>query len=572
MQKGSAIALAAFLATGFAASASAFPGERPDGEAHRLYDRQADCALFDIAGAPARAATWDGPCMRGLASGRGTAVFFSPGSASRTITAEFRDGAIVDGKAEIGWSDGAHYSGDAQDGSPSGAGVLVDGSGNRFVGAWKDGALNGQGSVVWANGDRYDGAWLDGKAEGRGVQLWADGQKYDGLWHNDLPNGAGILTRKDGTQIAATFVDGKRQAAANAPAASPVPMAPTTTAAAPGDAANPGLLFAGLAGATLTGVDGSSLALAAKEGGLVRTVTAPDGSVQAEAFTFLGNGLGTVSDTASPPQVVGFFRVTPAGLEIEYGDGRSERFVRAAPDGLSVVLKSAQGDLACTAWYPAGHIFSAEERKAAVAAYARRLGVSDAPAVPRAPCPAAGVTPVSAVHPVAPSPAAHRRALHAPRETAALAAPAAFASGLQTVPVKPSTVHLIDAPQADAAVAGNATVDERIASNCLKVDSDGAYWGFRNHCGYSVQFAYCLQHGSDAMTACGANGGGSVPGSVSANGFGALFADTSLVERGVEHDFRWVGCRGGAGEVAARLDEAEPASGRCLSAGATRAN
>ncbi len=555
MRWGSAAVLAAILSSGLVAAANA-----DTNDLHRHYDRDADCAVFDPAGLTAEHATWDGPCARGLATGRGTAVFFTRDRNAETLTADFRSGLAADGPVQIRWADGARYEGAAVAGQPDGAGVLTNASGDRFTGDWKGGALNGQGAVVWTNGDRYEGAWRDGKAEGRGVQVWADGQKYDGLWHNDLPNGQGTLTRKDGTQVAGLFVDGKRQPpGAAAAAAPPVAAEPST----PPDAQH---FFDGFAGATLTGVDGSTVALTAREGGLLRIMTAPDGTAQKAAFTFLGNGLGTVSDAGNPPQVVGFFRVTPAGIEVQYGDGRSETLRRDGADGLAIVLKSASGDQACAAWYPQGHMFSAEERKAAVAAYARRLGVADGTApVARAGCSVAA-TPVNN----SPAPAApiHRRPVHAPRLTAALAAPVvsnppAAVNGLQTVPVKPSTVHLIDT----APVAGAAPSDERIASDCLKVDSDGSYWGFRNHCGYNVQFSYCLLHGADDMTACRAGGAGSVPGSVPANGFGALFADNSLFERGVEHDFRWVGCRGGAGEVAAHLDEAEPASGRCIRAG-----
>jgi len=41
-------------------------------------------------------------------------------------------------------------------------------------------------------------------------------------------------------------------------------------------------------------------------------------------------------------------------------------------DGLSIILKNPAGDVSCTAWLPWGHVFSADERKVAVAAYARR--------------------------------------------------------------------------------------------------------------------------------------------------------------------------------------------------------
>ncbi|MEI9887490.1 MAG: hypothetical protein WDN08_13505 [Rhizomicrobium sp.] len=503
-------------------------------EPHRLYDRKADCAVFGVAGLAAIRAEWDGPCVRGLAAGRGTATFFDKDGKTQALTASFRDGAAQDGDAELRWSDGAHYAGQTADGAPSGHGILTNGAGDRYEGEWKDGALNGRGSVVWANGDRYEGDWVGGKAEGHGVQVWANGETYDGAWHNDLPNGQGTLTRKDGTRDTALFVDGKKQAP---PVAAAQPVTPPAEAVAP-----PTSLLEGFAGKTLVGVDGSAVTLAAKEGGLLRTLTTPDGAVHTAAFSFLGNGLGTISDGGAPPQVIGFFRVLPASVEFTYADGHSEILTRSAAEGLALVLKSATGEQACTTWYPAGHVFSAEERKAAVAAYARRLGVGDA--APRNSCAAA--PPAS------------------PRGKPARAAP----NALQTVPVKPSTVHPIDGPTEVVPVDASAIVDEAIASNCLKVDSDGSYWGFRNHCGYAVQFAYCLLHGVDAIAACGDGG---VPGSVSADGFGALFSDTSIAERGTERDFRWVGCRGGAGEVVARLDKPEPASGRCLRAGRTAA-
>ena len=98
------------------------------------------------------------------------------------------------------------------------------------------------------------------------------------------------------------------------------------------------------------------------------------------------------------------------------------------------------------------------------------------------------------------------------------------------------------------------------ASSCLSVESDGTHWGFRNHCGYTVQFAYCLM-GPNQLASCG---DGAVAGSVAGNGFGALVADESLKETDAKHDFRWVACQGGAGEVIPRLDQIDPPSGRCV--------
>jgi hypothetical protein len=76
-----------------------------------------------------------------------------------------------------------------------------------------------------------------------------------------------------------------------------------------------------------------------------------------------------------------------------------------------------------------------------------------------------------------------------------------------------------------------------------------------------VQFAYCTLDGIVQLTACKDGAGG---GSVAPNGLGVLVADQSLKEVDVTHDFRWVACQGGAGEVIPRLDQTNPPSGRCV--------
>ena len=53
---------------------------------------------------------------------------------------------------------------------------------------------------------------------------------------------------------------------------------------------------------------------------------------------------------------------------------------------------------------------------------------------------------------------------------------------------------------------------------------------------------------------------------MAAGSFGALLADKSFSETDADHAFRWLACGGGAGEVVARLDRADPPAGRCLRA------
>ena len=142
---------------------------------------------------------------------------------------------------------------------------------------------------------------------------------------------------------------------------------------------------------------------------------------------------------------------------------------------------------------------------------------------------------------------------------------------LLPVTVKDSVVHTIDADTAAPPVVMTRLPDPQTArpagqhdaSVCLKVESDGNHWGFRNACGYSVQFSYCMWHGSEPLAACDGDGAHAISGSVAANGLATLTTDTSFSEKSGEHDFRWVACDGGAGEVVAHLDRADPPSGRC---------
>jgi hypothetical protein len=145
--------------------------------------------------------------------------------------------------------------------------------------------------------------------------------------------------------------------------------------------------------------------------------------------------------------------------------------------------------------------------------------------------------------------------------------------------VRTSTVHKIDAdPPTPAAgqmpgsetLASNEPIsvagDVNDASTCLSVESNGRHWGFRNHCAYDVQFAYCLMNASDPLTSCSK---GAVSGSVAANSVGALIADQSLKETNADHGFRWFACGGGAGEVVVHLDRSDPPAGHCVRPGAT---
>jgi hypothetical protein len=370
---------------------------------------------------------------------------------------------------------------------------------------------------------------------------------------------------------------------------------PKEGAAPPNDNANlaaPSL--DSVVGKKLKSIDGSLISLIPSERGLSREIVAPNGAVQTTMFTYLNEKLGTVSDSRDAAKVIGVFRITDTSLDVQYADGSSETLVANASGGISIEARSPANASYCTAWYPEGHAFSLDERKAALAQYASRIGLGDAgdkkpdnalhagcgapPAQLMQASEIRAMPDAAAKEPAGPRPAVLASAGAASASAAKTAAPktADVAAGAHAIEVRTSEVRPIDAvpapgtkapetkaPQQLASIdltQGTVAPNQKGASSCLSVESDGSHWGFRNHCGYTVQFAYCLMSGS-ALAACK---DGAVPGSVAANGFGALVSDESLKETDVSHDFRWVACQGGAGEVIARLDETNPPSGRCV--------
>ncbi|MBA2587692.1 MAG: hypothetical protein H0U98_03610 [Alphaproteobacteria bacterium] len=522
------------------------------------------CSLFSAGAAAGDTVNWTGSCVDGYAEGLGTATFTHDGQ-SQIFTANFQHGVIPDGHVITRWGAGWSYDGETVGGRFQGAGILTTDTADRFEGLWAGGKMNGFGLLRRANGERYAGDWKD-----------------------DKPNGNGELFHADGTRLAGTFTDGKlMQAVADTKA-----KAPQKSAAAVDSSKVP---FGGVAGKTLTGVDGSSIALNLIEGGMELQVVPAEGTARKTTFTFMTDRMGTVVEDSDAPSagssVTGFFRLTGKGVEIRYSDGRSA-MLAANPDGGVQMALDGDAGPSCRAWYPTGHAFSDMEKKAALNAYASKLGLPVAASETSEGCAAApkpqaaNIVPPGAIPPALPS--APSSTKPKPERRAAAKAPARMAKAsyrvgdyqasypakgaLEQVSVKTSEIHTIDSgiavPSTAIAMAAPTAApsgDKNDAGRCLKVDSDGNHWGFRNSCDFAVQFAYCMAGGSDTLTACGAGNTvtTSAAGSVAAGGFGALMADMSLKDKDASHNFRWIACGGGAGEVIAHLDHFEPPAGRC---------
>ena len=335
--------------------------------------------------------------------------------------------------------------------------------------------------------------------------------------------------------------------------------------------------FDTVAGKKLVAVDDSSLLVTPSEDGLSLQIISPTGVERDLSLSYVGDGVGMVSDGDAKP--IGVFRQTDDSLQAEFSDGHTELFEANADGGISMVLSTPQSSAYCMRWYPDGHVFDVADRKAALAAYASKLGLSDTVAKEKES--AACDDPASAS-------AKSRRVTLQKHETPA---PEQSAS-TQPIMVRVSQVHTIDpiapgdvplaqgpqlvivptpkipppAPQPVPRLSHDtqASVQPAFApgieaSTCLSVDSNGAGWGFRNTCGYNVQFAYCLKNATDKSAACGSGTGS---GDVRPNGFALVLDNSEIVT--AEEEFRWVACAGSADQVAAHLDRPDPPAGRCV--------
>jgi hypothetical protein len=621
--------LALAVTTGSLAPHDPLPTQNGQQNQQWVADPGTHCIAADPVYDPADSISWQGPCRRdGMIYGAGTLAFLHKGRTVETINGTFTDGMPKAGRVVATWSDGTKYEGDQLGYLFNGTGKFVSPKGETFDGEWKLGVLNGKASAVWANGDRYDGAWKDGKPDGQGVEVWADGRRYEGEWRDGAPVANVQTNNANDTQVpnamttglsagADTSVNPSAPAVAAAQSAAPpafktasfvAPVAttgavsvappPTKTAVAgsrDGQVSNALFPLRSLMGAQLLAVDGATLELGATDAGFRRTLVLANGNSQTIEFVFASGPVGTVT---SGEKAIGVFRARSGQLDVDYADGTAESIGDAGNGGLFDRARTADGRAMCTSWYPQPHVFSDAEKKAAVLEYANRLGVTVAAPSPKHAanesaeiCGGAFVAAggqkrpgdTNAANAGAGQPSVSRAAgqqaeLRAPVPPAITPAAAVAVttsagrpvdnpgpSALPTPNVQQASYTPAPALAASAVPAGLQSAAQPGASDCLSITSNGDYWGFQNRCAKTVQFAYCEMSDANPLTACKRT---SVSGSVAANSFGALVSDRSLSEKSVNHEFRWMACDGGAGEVVPHLDKIDPPSGRCERAAA----
>jgi hypothetical protein len=477
-------------------------------DAHWVLDPQTHCYLFYADHNAVDSAAWSGACADRVAAGPGTAVFTQSGRFVESWSGIFGKGAAQDA-IRVNWADGSHYEGGAS----------------------------------------------AGRLNGHGVLTRRDGSKFEG----EFTNGEPVIPPPPNAVLAVNSSASPTLKSAVAQLTAAAGGAPVPSAGSPDGDSTPASWLDSVLGQKFTAVDGSSIAVAASEGGITREIDPAAGVPQITAFTFLNAKQGTITDASAVDGIAGVFRISDRTVQIDYADGRSETLMANAAGGLSMAVVTAGGTPSCFAWYPAGHQFSTADREVALAAYANRLGLalpvkhtastsSCMPAATQKTSSPARPDPTMGPAPLSLKPSGVKAAVLEP------AAPA------QPILVRTSAIHPIDnGTAAETSPQAGASINTGPESGCLSVEANGAEWGFRNHCGFAVQFAYCVLNGSDPGNSCD---GGGVAGSVAQNGFDGLFAAKNF--KNSDRNFRWIACGGGAGEIIPRLVRAEPPAGRCV--------
>lgn len=94
----------------------------------------------------------------------------------------YQDAHVI--SAEILFTDGSTYSGEADDSS-----------------------ITGNGTLAFTSGDTYTGHFVGGLREGKGVYSWSSGDSYDGEWKSDAMSGSGIYTYSGSGSLNGDFKD-----------------------------------------------------------------------------------------------------------------------------------------------------------------------------------------------------------------------------------------------------------------------------------------------------------------------------------------------------------------------------
>ncbi|SDY45253.1 Uncharacterized conserved protein [Collimonas sp. OK242] len=107
------------------------------------------CRLTDSQAWPAY--QYQGSCLKGLSDGRGVVRFIN----GDELQGQFKQGRLLEDKAEIRYINGDRYTGGIKDGLPEGDGVYVWRNGDVFKGSFRAGKKDGIGQYTEAQSGRH---------------------------------------------------------------------------------------------------------------------------------------------------------------------------------------------------------------------------------------------------------------------------------------------------------------------------------------------------------------------------------------------------------------------------------
>ena len=187
----------------FAAILLVLPASTAFAEGEWIADKRTGCRVwnpFDLTGVDNadKVANWSGPCVGGIANGRGVLQWFTFGFDEVALRYEgiFRNGRL-NGWGVYTETGGDRYEGNWLNGKKHGRGVIIQADGTRAEGNFSNNELNGRGVVIFYSGARYEGYFRNGKFHGQGVFTVSDTLRYVGNWADGEANGFGTLYSGD---------------------------------------------------------------------------------------------------------------------------------------------------------------------------------------------------------------------------------------------------------------------------------------------------------------------------------------------------------------------------------------
>lgn len=125
-----------------------------------------------------------------------------------TYTGQWENGK-PSGQGKMVVENGGIYEGNWENGLRSGQGTFTFANGAKYEGNWKNDVRTGQGKLIYTDGTVYEGNWKNNKRNGQGKCIYSNGNTYEGNWENDNMNGHGKYIWKSGNFYEGDFVDGK---------------------------------------------------------------------------------------------------------------------------------------------------------------------------------------------------------------------------------------------------------------------------------------------------------------------------------------------------------------------------